>query len=298
VLLGSAIILLKSYETMIFFGPALALIGLWRTFTGGEKLWQRAVLFISSVLLCMATWVSLQGLLHPDQGPNLADFKGGLLNQFLFPGWPLGWTFFWVLLMLVGLVPDLRRELTRPVAVLFLAVLVLLWGVWPLLAPSNLEPAKQFGARSLELLVPIALLPVALLLSYRDGWLRSHKRWIVNTSAALLIAQSLWQIAATEQWRGYLNVLRGMIAANTGIINLAETPYGKNASVGNQATSFLWLPDTRDLSIEISPPKIKSIVNPAVGMREIDEQFKPENLPSLGRYGVDYSEYIKAVAKK
>ena len=50
-LLVSSLILLRCYESLLFLGPLLAGLALWRTFTGKDRNWQRAVFMLAAALL-------------------------------------------------------------------------------------------------------------------------------------------------------------------------------------------------------------------------------------------------------
>jgi hypothetical protein len=264
VLLGSAIILLRSYESMLFLGPALAWLAFRRAAGAEIKSWQRVVLLLAMFLLAASAFFALDGILHPCTISNVSSFVLGLFNEVTAPGWTVNWSCLWVLLMMATWLPKVRRFIACRAGLVVLAGIVLFWGAWPLLAPAQLNPCKQYDSRFLDLLVPLGLLGVALILVHRPVWLEPQRRCLINLSAALLLAQSLWHIAATEQWRGYLQVWQDMLASHTGIIKLMDTPYGKNPAVGRQATRFVWEMDTRNLCIEIGPRKVKSLILPNV----------------------------------
>ena len=303
VLLGSAAILLRSYESTLILGPVLAWLALRRAESGETKSWQRVVLLLAAFLFAASALFALDGTLHPATRSNVFSFRQGALRELAAPGWTVSWSCFWVLLMLATWSPKIRRLIASRGGIVLLAGMVLLWGAWPLLAPAGLDPYKQYDARFLDLLVPMVLLGVALELAHRPQRLEPQRQYLVNLSAALLLAQSLWHVAATEQWRGYLNVWKGMLATHTGLINLMDTPYGTNAAVGRQATRFVWEMDARNLEIEIGPRHVKSLILPDVKIsgtivdRELINDFQPKNLPHLERYGVDFSEYVKAVTQ-
>jgi len=300
VLLFSSVMLLRSYESMLFIGPVLA----WLTFRRGagreEKSWQRMVFLLAAIILALSTLIALDGTLHPCTGSSVGSFRTGVFSVILQPGWTIGWTMLWVLLMMACILPRVRTLIDTRMGTMLLAGIILLWGAWPLLMPAALDPYKQYEARFLDLLVPLGLLVVMLIQVHRPAWLEMQRRQLVNLSAALLLAQSLWHIAATEQWRTYLNVWRGMLATQTGIIQLKDTPYGQHAAVGHQATRFVWEMDALNLCVEIGPLKVKSLILPdpvsdGTVNRNLINEFKPSLLPRLDAYGVDYSEYIKAV---
>lgn len=299
-LLFSAAMLFRSYESMLFIGPVLAWLAFRRAAVEEDKSWSRIVLLVAAILLAGSCFVALDGTLHPCTGSNANSFTTGLYSVLAAPGWTISWTLFWLLLMLGCWVPKFRRFISHPVAIILLGMIVLLWGAWPWLAPAQLNPYKQYEARFLDLVVPLGLLGVALIMVYRPQWLKIPRAYLVNLSAVLLIAQSLWNIAATEQWDGYVKVLKHLMATHTGLLQLTDTPYGKAPAVGRQATRFLWIMDARNFEVVISPPNIKCLILPDPWVDEkhlngpLISAFEPANLPDLKHYGVDYSEYVKA----
>jgi hypothetical protein len=299
-LLGSAALLVRSYESMLFLGPVLAMIS-FRRASHEKNSWARIVFLLAMILLIASAPVALEGTLHPGHGSNVGSFKLGFFGVVTEPGWTLGWTMFWVALMLAGWFPAVPRLLCHLFSRILLAGIILLWGAWPLLMPAWLDPYKQYEARFLDLLVPLALLGLALIVAHRPGWLAAPRHYLINLSSALLLAQSLWHLAATEQWRTYLNVWRGLLTTHTGIIRLMDTPYGPNPAVGRQATRFVWEMDALDLAVEIGPTKVQALILPdymncGTVNRDLIEQFKPANLPRLKPYGIDYHEYDQAAA--
>lgn len=299
VLLASAVVLLRSYESMLFLGPVLAWLA-FRRAAAEQKSWPRIVFLLAAVGLLASVLIALDGTLHPCTSSNANSFKTGILAVLSAPGWTIAWTAVWTLLMAACWLPPVRWFVSSRWGMLALGGIVLLWGAWPLLAPARLDPYKQYEARFLNLFVPLALLGVALLLVRFPAWFETQRNHLVNLSAALLLAQSLWHIAATEQWRGFLNVLKDMMASQSGVVKLMDSPYGRQPAVGWQATRFVWVMDLQAMCVEISPRQVKSliladpIIDGEIVNRALLDEFKPDSLPDLSRYGVDYSEYKKA----
>lgn len=299
-LLASVTILVRSYESMLFLGPLLGFLALQRGMTA-EKSWQRLVFLLATFLLAASVFMALDGTFHPCTTSHANSFVIGVVSVLLSPDWTLAWTLLWLALMAGCWSGKIRGVISNRIARVFLAIAILVWGAWPLLAPAQLNPYKQYEARFLNLLVPIGLLAIAWICAHRPQWIEKPKKHLIHLTASLLLAQSLWHLGATEQWRGYLNVWRDMMARNTGIIDLTATPYWQQRAVGRQATHFVWQMDARDLCIAIGPRRVKSLIMP--GVTESGEivhgvflkQFTPEELPNLKRYGVDYSEYIQTV---
>jgi hypothetical protein len=299
VLLASSVILLRSYESMLFLGPVLAWLAFRRARTEPRSV-GRLVCLLSAIILLLAVPVAVDGVLHPCTSSNAHSFEAGMLGLLAAPGWTVLWTAFWLLLMAGGLWPRVRRGMLSHAGILLLAAMVLLWGAWPLLAPAQLDPYKQHEARILNLLAPLALVVVAESVVRFPGWFLTRKNYLANMSAVLLLAQSLWQLAATEQWRGFTGVLRNLMQTQKGIVRLMDTPYGRQPAVGWQATRFIWVMDFRNLCVEISPRPVQALVlgdpliDGEVVNRQMLQQYEPDGLPDLGRYGVDYNGYVKA----
>ncbi len=79
-MLISALILVYSYESLLFLGPALALVAAERLLGKGEKGWARIVFAVTTGLLLCAAWIALGGVLHPDCPGNFGGFKRGHLH--------------------------------------------------------------------------------------------------------------------------------------------------------------------------------------------------------------------------
>ena len=300
-LLGSAFILVCSYESMMFLGPLLAWLAIRRSFIEEKESWSRIVFLLAGILFLASYFVAVDGTFHPGHGGNANSFKIGVLSVARSPGWTIPWTLALTFFMFAGCFSAKIRAVTATrVGIILLGGIILVWGFWPLLAPAQLDVYKQYEARFLDLLVPLALFVVAGAQKYFAEWFNARKKFLVNFSAALLLAQSLWQLSATEQWRGFLNVLRDLMAARPGTVKLMDTPYGRQPAVGRQATQFVWVMDLRNLCLEIGPPKVQALVlgDPFIDSetvnRDMLEQYNPKALPDLQRYGVNYETYVRA----
>jgi hypothetical protein len=302
-LLLSATILLESYESLLFLGPLLAAVALWRGFSPDGKSWARLVYFAAAILFVAAAVIALAAISKPSNGREMGGFRVDALTTLQNPGWTMEWTALWLCLM-VGVCVSERfgRLATRPAAVVILVCAVVIWGAWPLLKPDGLNPAQQFHARFLDLAVPVALLPVALALVVLPKWFELHRRHLVAFSAALLLAQSLWQISATWQWHGFVRILRGVLVSRTGYISLSTTPLA--GPIAGQSLHFVggvfdW--DNPCLCIAVSPGgRVRAMLHSApdgyVARWQPFDPLDPKTFPNLQRYGVDYSDYIAAIS--
>ena len=89
ILLGSAGLLLRSYESLLFLGPPMAGLLVWRLIFVKDKHWQKALLATTALLFAAATWIALGGVLHPDSPANYGGFKRGILAELEHPTWTL-----------------------------------------------------------------------------------------------------------------------------------------------------------------------------------------------------------------
>ncbi len=297
VLLVTAIILCRTYESLLFLGPPLAVFAWSRAMGSGEAKWQRWVLSTAGALFILAAMIALYGVLRPEIPSNLVGFRSGLLKLLLAPSWTLGWSFAWGVLMLAVLVsPEIRRLSVHPVSLGILGGAILLWGAWPLIMPEHLNPVSQHEARFMDLVVPVLLLPLAVVQARQPAWLEHQRLCLVRLSAGLLLAQSLWQSAATWQWHRYLGIWQGVLASRVGPVWLEATPFSGKA-LGGQALRFDWFWSNPCMSIGLSPDRhVRSIImHPSPPFWQPFDPLNPRELPVLERYGIDFDGYIAAL---
>ena len=203
-LIFSSLILVCSYESLLFLGPPLAALALWRTFGGGEKKWSRVWLGLSAGLLVLSAIIAVDGIRHPQAPDNLGGFKQGLETMFLFPSWTIGWSFVWLFLLAVVCLDG--RGFSRrffKMELVLLATVMLVWGLWPVVAPDRLNTQLQYDYRAMQLFTPFGLLLVGCAVNLCPKWFAARQNYFVAFSASLLLAQSLWHISAVWQWHGF-----------------------------------------------------------------------------------------------
>jgi hypothetical protein len=231
----------------------------------------------------------------------LGGFRSDAIVILSNPGWTLKWTALWILLM-VGICfsEGFRRTATKPAALIFSVLALGLWGAWPLLKPDDLNPARQFNARFLDLAVPLALLPVAIAVVVLPNWFELRRRQVVVLSAALLLAQSLWQISATCQWQRFIGILRGVLVSRTGYLSLSETPLAQSPGKSLHFVGGVFDWDNPCLCIALSPGgRVRMMLHSApdgyAARWQPFDPLDPKTFPELNRYGVDYSDYQAAI---
>jgi hypothetical protein len=173
----------------------------------------------------------------------------------------------------------------------------------PLLAPDTLEPARQYNNRILNLVVPLLLLPVVLIFRYRPRWMEDRNVVLSQMAAIFLMTQSVWQINATWQWQRDVWRLQGILTSCRGIVPLDSTIMA-DSSMESWTCEFDWTWPC--LSIALAPSqKINCLVCSELYLDpEIRKHFwqpfdplKPETLPNLDHYGLDFSGYAAAMRK-
>ncbi len=296
-LIFSSLILVCSYESLLFLGPPLAALALWRTFGGGEKKWSRVWLGLSAGLLVLSAIIAVDGIRHPQAPDNLGGFKQGLETMFLFPSWTIGWSFVWLFLLAVVCLDG--RGFSRrffKMELVLLATVMLVWGLWPVVAPDRLNTQLQYDYRAMQLFTPFGLLLVGCAVNLCPKWFAARQNYFVAFSASLLLAQSLWHISAVWQWHGFVGAWRSELATHSGPVALKDTTFG-GQPIGHQAMNFDWNWANPDLSLMLAPNgRVKSIILPPsrAGWHPFDP-LNPEALPKLQQYGLNYDDYIKSL---
>lgn len=184
--------------------------------------------------------------------------------------------------------PPIGRMLKRPPGLILTSMAVVVWGLWPLLAPKQLNPASQYDCRFLDLLVPFALMPLAVMLAIRPKWFAGRIADLVRLAAIMLIAQSLWHLSATYQWWNYLHDCKTSLATKSGPIHIP-------ADNGFNNSSLSWNNPT--MSLMIGPSQVQAIIMADSTAWQPFNPLNPQSLPDLQRYGLDYSKYIDTLQR-
>ncbi len=290
VLLLAAAILLRSYESLLFLGPCLAGIALWRLALSGESRLGRLVLLIALGLFLAATGIAGRSVLAPRDPGNLGDFQSGMLEILRAPSVTLEGCL--VAVALLALLALWRWRDLRPRSA-WLGFLVLpaalAAAAQPLLAPATLRPILQHQERVLDLAVPLALLALLLLLRRTPHWLESRRPLLMTGCALLLIGQSLWHLGATRQWSRYLGAIETALATHRGLLTLEQ------AALPTPLQRFVWHWTLPELSIALDRDgRIAALLSDPTRWRPFDPA-DPAALPELARYGVNYGPYLDAL---
>ncbi len=297
VLVTCATVLIRSYEATLFLGPALAGLAIWRLWRHREAGWRRWVLLAAVGLLLAAGWVGLRGVMAPEAKRNFGDFQSGVWDLLMHPSGPVIWSAAAALLLvLLYLRPRLLDRLPPWLLAAALGIACLAWALWPMLQATSVHPDLQHRFRVLNMAVPLGLLAALLLAQRRPQRFATARPVLATVAAALLALQSVWQLAATTQWWGYLGVFRGVLESNQGVVIFEDTPLATR-HLGAQSTQFDWVWPLPSLSIVLAPGgQVRTLI---VGRNLKGRPFSPANpaaLPDLTAYGIDYSLYRQALA--
>ncbi|HEX3625664.1 MAG TPA: hypothetical protein VH280_09580 [Verrucomicrobiae bacterium] len=311
ILLACASAMLFSYESQLFLSAPLSLLALWRAHVERQENNRTGwtIFLIASALFAAGVSVGLCGVLMPEHHADFSAFKNGSRAMLAHLGWPLGWTVGWIVLAVAASFSEnIWKLVSQKPGVFVLIAAVLVWGSWPILAPNRGDTGLQYDHRSVDTLVPLALLPLALILRFRPQWLESKSYRLESLAAALLIGQSLWQISATVHWCQDVMWMRETLASHGGIVPLHSTVLAADGMEGRDLHSdrlggrFDWT--WPSLSLALAPkPNIQSFVcsevflSPQIRARfwQPYDPLAPQTLPDLRHYGINYRGFLAAM---
>ena len=302
ILIASVLVMVGSYESVIFFGPIVGVVCFLRAARRQETGWARTVLFFAGAVSFLGAGFSCYAMRY-FAAINSDGFRAGVWKAVIHPSWTLGWTCVWLAALAIG---SLGRkfpgyvESQSAVARGLVGLAIAFWGLRPLTAPGTVNPGAQYDERFLNLVVPLGLALIGLVAAKDPEWLASRRRYVVRMAALLLLAQSVWHLSATWQWQGYTNTLRGVLSAARGPV-LEDRTLLALPAVQGQSLRFGWFWTSPALSVCVAPNgRVESLIVTPLGLRwprESFHPFRPETFPNLSRYGVDWQPYIDALAK-
>jgi len=238
-LIVTALVLMRSYETMLVFGPLVAGLVVWRLRRSGRRDIGSLMYGLAAVLFLASAGFSLQSMYGWHNDPNhvhdtLAGIELFWTNlQFVLPLSAL------LIVALVGLIAPRSLESLRPYLVPgFLLVLValspLLW-----LGDGTLRPYPKghYHSRMLASLVIAAMMVAIWLYALRPAWAPTAfgvlarpvngRRLMIFGLAAYLAAMPA-DIVLSELWRRSVGVFQATIAGRPGLIPVEETAFSRD----------------------------------------------------------------------
>ncbi|MBV8394250.1 MAG: hypothetical protein JOY81_13800 [Alphaproteobacteria bacterium] len=235
VLSATALLLLRSYETMLVYGPLLALLIGWHLVRRGGSTAGRLLHALAALLFVAAAWFSWRSLIGPHVPGHVENTLEGVWLfatnlQFFLPLLAL------LLVALGGLArPGLleRRGLYLAASVLLLAVMLtpLLW-----LGQGDMRPYPKAhyhsrmaaGVVVAAIAVSIALyaLPVRRFAVFAALATPAGGRRLMLFGAAAVLAALPADLTLSVFWQRSLVLFQDTIAARGGLIPAEETPFG------------------------------------------------------------------------
>ncbi len=294
-----ALPLLRSYESMLFLGPVLAVAAAWRARHVG-----RGALRLGAVAIgawCVGgAGVAAYWTLRPRSSTNRQAF----IDSVVPVRDHLGHWHGFVLLSAVALVLMALVMLGWPRRAYAIALGLLLagglaWAFSPLLRPETVAPFLHFRARSLNLSVPL-LLAVAFGLAFRWASRVSPARW--SQAAAVLcvlaVTQTLGFSIAARQWSAYLTLVRREVSSGAGLRPFEATVLGREVVDGVHSSAMNWGWTMPTLSILVAPNGVVSTIIATPLKYRGWVPFDParlDSLPRLQHVGIDYGPYLAAM---
>jgi hypothetical protein len=292
---------LLCYESMVFFGPLLFGLAVWRALEMRRAGDRAGTLGFLALAFCFALGIAIaaRSILHPRDERNLQLF----LDSTRFYREAQG-NFHWLgILSFVALVVIAGSLLLRkwPAVVGWGVIVAFAVGcavaaVAPALWPSSFAPILHSRARVLNAyLAP--LLGVAFLLAWRRPPPLRRWRYAFIIVTVLATAQLTWHALATRMWANYLDIYRAEVASRAGLV-----PY--EASVLSR--EYVDSHPVAVMNTTWTMPTMSILMSPGGGVRAMIRSPRPqewqpfypesiEGLPDLSRYGIRFDEYVAAV---
>lgn len=287
---------LLCYESMVFIGPILVALAVWRAAEmrrACDAMRARRFLFFA-FYFAMGILVGAWWIMHPRDERNFRLFLQA--TRFYQDG--LGHVHWLGILSFVGLLLTAAALLFRRwpkivgwVLIAAFAVACAFAALAPAMWPSSFAPKLHARARVLNAyLAP--LLGIAYLLAWRRPLRPERLRHAFAIVAILAAAQLVWHAGAARRWTQYLDAFRAEVATKHGIVPHQETVLSRQpynvifTSWALPVMSILMAPDGRVQAMIQSP-------NPTEWQPVYPEKI--ESLPDLSRYGFSFDEYKSAV---
>jgi hypothetical protein len=285
-----ALLSIRIYETMIYLGPLLCLVILWKVWRAPSRPVIATVLYLLAAAFAIrGMTVAIYSVTHPHQPSHLEEVWAWAINfwQNLQFDLALGATVVVVAWALIK-PADLARNRPYAYAAVFLALLALS----PMLALTDglVRPLakSQYVARTVSGLIiatmvvvcvayrttPALRLPVFEVLRRPDA-----ARRFLSFSFVMLVAALPADLQLTQSWVGYLDAIRTSVRSRGGIIPVEDTPLARppySLFIENWVlTSQSVILRARPADGVLAPPRTY-----------VDEwvPFPPEELPNMGRF--------------
>ena len=300
ILVGASLL---SYESMALQGLVLTGFALWR-FRQAARSAERILWLIVAGWFILGAAVAVQYILNPR---DIINRDGLIMEMFRFIGTHTGNLNYPAILSItaLGLIAYLFR--VRPVGrMMFLSVMALfataavVVGFAPVLIPHSLRPGQQFSARAWIGVLPAGLAIAMIALRWQNAqWPAIAYARVLLVVGVLAFSQITWQILATAQWRGYIDVFRAELSQYKGFVPYERSPISHQPA-GNQVIRNLgWAWTNPSMSIVLAPGgHVSTIFGAPPGRWQPFDPLNARELPKLAKYGVDYSTYLRTITSQ
>ncbi len=285
-----ALFAIRIYETMIYLGPLLCLIILWKVWRAPHRpVVATALHLLAAAFAIRGMTVAIYSVTHPHQPAHLEEVWLWAINfwQNLQFDLSLAAT---VTVVVWGLIrpADLARNRPYAWAGIFLALLALS----PLLALTDglVRPLakSQYVARTVSGLIIATMVVVCvawrtvppLRLPVFDSLRRPEASQRFLTFAfVMLLAGTPADLQLTQSWANYLDAIRASVQLREGVIPVEETPLARPPY-----SLFVedWVLSTQSVVLRDKPTD--GVLAPARAYEGQWVPFPPEELPNMGRF--------------
>lgn len=294
---------LLSYQSMLFFGPILAIIAIWRGLRIRSQRFMQFFWYILALWFLAGAIIALQTTLTPEDPSNFQNFYRSTLffmghGSFHYPG-ILSLLILFMITILLWKPEGLERFWFWIIAAISVACVIV--ALLPSVSPTTLALNLQYRARVLNVYLPILL--ACCLLAIHGKWFTVgpavwHKAYLLL--ALLGISQGLWHLSATYQWNKYLLIFRQEIHRNCGLIPFEQSVLSaldKAPHHISRSMNWGWTMPVMSTILGAQNGQIRTIIDnsPAPGYWEPFDPAVPDQLPDLSYYGVNYDLYIHAL---
>ena len=234
-LIVTAAMLLRSYETVLAFGLLLAGLTVWRLKLSGTRDWPTLLYVLAAVMFVTAAGFSLQSLVGPHSEGQVDDALAGAglfwTNlQFVLPLAAV------LIVTLAGLIaPALlerrRLYLAASVFLILLALSPLLW-----LGDGEMRPLPKahYHTRMMASVVMAAIAIAVWLYALQPSWApralavlsgAANGRRLMQFALVALLAGLPADLHLTALWQRSVSLFQASLAARPGLIPVEETPF-------------------------------------------------------------------------
>jgi hypothetical protein len=294
---------LLSYESMVFFGPVLLGVAIWRA----RERYRAADVGAAGVLVALCIYFSLGivigawFIIHPRAVPNFQSFLEAT-RFYRDGGGNIHWLGLLSLLAVVLVAASVVRRWPRGsglVVLVFFAVACGVAALAPALWPSSFAPDLHKRARILNAYVP-PLLGLGFLVARRKPLPAERWKYALALATILASAQVIWHAIGAKYFADYLDTFRREVATREGLVPFEQSVLSQKFVAGRPVAAMNTLWTMPPVSILLSPHgRVQAMVrNPDPEHWQAFRPEHPEKLPDLSRYGITFDAYTAALERQ